>query len=160
MIENSFSAVEVLEMAKNIEKRGYDFYTKQVEKTDDKDLKKLFLKLAEDENDHYKRFDEFLDEVKSETRSESKYVYDLEVSAYLKAIVEFEIFSEEETIAVKNTEEALRIAVSAEKDSIMFYEGLLKYNQGESADFIEELIAEERQHFLDLVQYRKKRMNK
>ncbi|NLM96153.1 MAG: ferritin family protein [Halanaerobiaceae bacterium] len=158
MFENTLNAVEMLEMAMNIEKRGYNFYTAQAEKTDDQELKELFLKLAEDEKDHYRRFNEFLEEVKAETRSEAEYVYDLEVSAYLRAIVEFEIFPEEEKIAVESTDEALRIAITAEKDSIMFYEGILKYNQGEPADFIEALIAEERQHFLDLAEYRKKLM--
>ena len=61
----------------NIEK-GDIIFIQLRQKTDDQELKELFLKLAEDEKDHYRRFNEFLEEVKAETRSEAEYVYDLE----------------------------------------------------------------------------------
>jgi len=153
IVENRFNAVEVIEMAKDIEERGHNFYKNQAEKTQDKELKKLFSKLAEDELDHYKRFEELGNLLKDGSRKELEYVYDPDVSAYLEAIVEFTIFPVDEAVEIKDIVDAVQIAIYAEKDSILFYTEMLEYNEGQTADILKELIKEEKKHLLDLVRY-------
>lgn len=153
MFTDKFNAVEVIEMAKDIEKRGKDFYVNQAEKTHNDGLKELFKKLAADEEDHYERFCELSDVIKDATKEEAEYVYDQEVSAYLEAIVEFSIFPADETVQIDKIEQALQIAIYAEKDSILFYQEMLKHNEGQTAIVIKKLIKEEKQHLLELVKY-------
>lgn len=153
MLNNSFNAVEVLEMAKDIEKRGYDFYTTQAAKTGEDKLKSLFEKLAADEQDHYNRFVELIETVGTDIQSEAEYVYDQEVSAYLEAIVEFSIFPDGGTIEIDGFQEALHYAIYAEKDSILFYQEMLDYNQEETVRVLKKLIKEEKQHVLDLIKF-------
>ncbi|MFW6389547.1 MAG: ferritin family protein [Halanaerobiales bacterium] len=153
MLNNSFNAVEVLEMAKDIEERGYDFYQSQAKISNDDELKQLFLKLAEDEQDHYQRFNNLIKNVDKVTREDAEYVYEPEVSAYLEALVEFSIFPDSSEMNIENVKDALRMAIYAEKDSILFYQEMLKNNQGETADVVKQLIKEEKKHLLELIRY-------
>lgn len=151
-MNDRFNAVEVIEMAKDIEKRGRDFYKNQAENTQDEDIKDLFTKLAEDEQDHYNRFEELGKVIKKATKEELKYVYDPEVSAYLEAIVEFTIFPADEGVEISDIVDAIQIAIYAEKDSILFYHEMLEHNdEGQTAVVLKKLIEEEKQHLLDLV---------
>ncbi|MFP4662524.1 MAG: ferritin-like domain-containing protein [Halanaerobiales bacterium] len=152
-MKDRFNAVEVIEMAKDIEKRGHKFYTNQAELAGDQELKDLFTKLAEDELDHYERFEELAKVIKDVNKEHLEYVYDPEVSAYLEAIVEFAIFPAEEGVEIRDIVDALQIAIYAEKDSILFYSEMLKYNDDQTAVVLKKLIEEEKQHLLDLVRY-------
>ncbi len=153
MLNNSFNAVEVLEMAKDLEIRGCNFYTAQVNKTARQDLKELFLKLAEDEKEHYQRFIELAQTVKDETKNEAEYVYEPEVSAYLKGLVEFSIFPDNDSVELTSLKEILKIAIYAEKDSILFYREMLEHNKGETAEVLRELLEEEKKHLMELLSY-------
>jgi rubrerythrin len=153
VLNNRFNAVEVLEMARDLEIRGCNFYTSQVNKTKREDLKELFLKLAEDEKDHYQRFVELAQGVREETKKEAEYVYDPEVSAYLEGLVEFSIFPREDEAEIASLKEVFKVAISAEKDSILFYKEILEHNQGETAAVLKKLIEEEKKHLLDLLRY-------
>ncbi len=152
-MKDKFNVVEVIEMAKDIEKRGHDFYNNQAEIAQDRELKELFERLAEDELDHYNRFEKLGKIIKENTKKELEYVYDPEVSAYLEAIVEFTIFPAEEGVAVSDIVDALQIAIYAEKDSILFYNEMLEHNDEQTAVVLKKLIKEEKQHLLDLVRY-------
>ncbi len=152
-MDNKFNVIEVIEMAKDIEKRGHDFYKNQAEKAQEQELKELFLRLAEDELDHYDRFEELRKVIKEYTKKELEYVYDSEVSAYLEAIVEFTIFPAEKGVEIANIIDALQIAIYAEKDSILFYNEMLEHNDDQTAVVLKKLIKEEKQHLLDLVRY-------
>ncbi len=152
-MDNKFNVLEVIEMAKDIEKRGHDFYKNQSEKAQDKGLKELFTKLADDELDHYNRFEELRIVIEEHTKKELEYVYDPEVSAYLEAIVEFTIFPAEEGVEVTDIIDAIQIAIYAEKDSILFYNEMLEHNDDQTAVVLKKLIKEEKQHLLDLVRY-------
>ncbi|MFW5787014.1 MAG: ferritin-like domain-containing protein [Halanaerobiales bacterium] len=155
MFNTKFNSVEVLEMAKDIEKRGQTFYENQAKKVDSEELKNLLLKLASDEKDHYNTFDKLVSEARKKTVDDVKYVYDEEVSAYLNALVEFTVFPAESEVEDKlNTvEDVLDLAITAEKDSILFYKEMIDYNQGETEKILKKLVEEEKQHLLDLVRY-------
>ncbi|ACL69152.1 ferritin family protein [Halothermothrix orenii] len=153
MFTSRLKGIEALEMAKNIEKDGFEFYQEQADRVDD-DLKKLFLKLANDEKDHYKRFEELKHDHKKKTGEEDDYVYEPEVSAYLRVLVESTIFPEKAIKSFNNLDSILNFAIQAEKDSILFYQELLKYNKGRTAEVLTRLIKEEKTHLLDLTKYK------
>ena len=154
-MKDRFNALEVMEMAKDIEKRGLDFYKKQAKKTEDGKLKDLLLKLAEDEQDHYDTFSKMLDKAKDLTDTDSDYVYGEDVSAYLRALIEFTVFPSEEEVEDKihSIEDILELAINAEKDSILFYREMMEYNNEDTNKILKRLVDEEKQHLLDLVKY-------
>jgi rubrerythrin len=155
MFEENFNFAEVIEMAKDIEKKGFDFYQNQARKTDNNELEILLLKLAEDEKDHYDTFVKIEAQAKKRTDLESEYIYNEEVSAYLNAIIEFAVFPAESEVEdkFKTIEDILDLAIRAEKDSILFYREMLDHNEGQTAKMLRRLIKEEKQHLLDLVKY-------
>jgi len=153
---NRFSSVEVLEMAKDIEKNGENFYRTHASHHSDPELKKLLRRLAREEEKHYNTFNELSKKSRAE-EGDTNYIYDYQVSAYLEALVEYTVFPPADEIEeeVKDIDELLTIGIMAEKDSIVFYQEMLENNTGKTADILEKLIAEEKKHLMDLTNYRK-----
>lgn len=155
-MKQRFNALEVMEMAKDIEKRGKKFYLKHAEATENRDLRELFKKLAQDEQDHYDRFAALTEELKN-GRDDADYLYEQEVSAYFNYLVEYSVFpkddSEESIAALNDVEKALKLAIQAEKDSILFYREMCENNEGKTIEAIEQLIKEEKDHLRALGKY-------
>ena len=155
-MKDKFSALEVMEMAKDIEKRGKKFYLKHAEATENRDLKELFKQLASDEQDHYEKFLALTEELKSEGEA-ADYLYEEDVSAYFNYLVEYSVFpkddSKESVEALNNVEKALKLAVQAEKDSILFYKEMCENNEGKTLDAVEKLIKQEKDHLRALGKY-------
>lgn len=155
-MKKKFNALEVMQMAKDIEERGKNFYLKQAEATEDRDLRELFKQLAADEQDHYEKFVALTEELKAEGER-ADYLYEEDVSAYFKNLVEFSIFpkddSDESLEALNDTKKALRLAIQAEKDAILFYKEMCDNNDDKALDAVKKLIKEEKQHLRDLSKY-------
>ncbi len=155
-MKERFSNLEVMKMAKDIEQRGRDFYLKQKEATDNPELKSLFTKLADDEQDHYDRFVELTKKIDADPKK-AEYLYEEEVSAYFNYLIEYSVFpptvGSESAKALENMDRAIRLAIQAEKDSILFYREMYDYNQGDTLEVLEKLISEEKQHLRDLSHY-------
>ncbi len=152
MITESFNFNEVLEMAKDIEVKGREFYNEQAEKTDNKEAEQLFLRLAGDEDDHYQRFNEIQSQFQEKTGETDEYISDPQVGSYLEALVEFTVFpADKETGSINSLQEVLDMAIRAEKDSILLYNEMKENNEGETRKVIEKLIEEEKNHLIDLL---------
>jgi len=158
-MKEKFSALEVMEMAKDIEKRGKKFYLKHAEATENRDLRELFRQLAADEQDHYDKFVALTEELKGE-EEEADYLYEEDVSAYFNYLVEYSVFpkddSKESVEALNDVKKALKLAVQAEKDSILFYREMCDNNEDKTLEAVEELIKQEKEHLKSLVKYIKK----
>ena len=155
-MKGKFSALEVMEMAKDIEKRGKKFYLKHAEATENRDLRELFKKLAADEQDHYEKFVALTEELRSGEEDED-YLYDEDVSAYFNYLVEYSVFpkdeSKESVEALDDVEKALKLAIQAEKDSILFYKEMCENNEGKTLNAVEKLIDQEKDHLRALGKY-------
>jgi len=155
-MKERFNALEVMEMAKDIEKRGKKFYLKHAEATENRDLRELFRKLAQDEQDHYEKFVALTEELR-EGIDDADYLYEEDVSAYFNYLVEYSIFpkedSKESVEALNDVEKALKLAIQAEKDSILFYREMCEYNEGETIEVVSKLIEEEKDHLRALGKY-------
>jgi len=153
--KESFNPMEIIEMAKQIEKKGIDFYKKHANNIEDKKLGELFSRLKEEEKDHYRRFQGIEKDFRENiSRENYEYLKQPEISRYLRILVEYSIFppavSHKGILKAKTTDELLLIAIMAEEESILFYRELLEANEGKTAQIIEQLIVEEKQHLLDL----------
>ena len=155
-MKDRFNALEVMEMAKDIEKRGKNFYLKHAEATENRDLRELFKKLAQDEQDHYEKFVALTEELRQNS-DDADYLYEEDVSAYFNYLVEYSVFpkddSEESIEALHDVEKALKLAIQAEKDSILFYREMCEYNEGQTIVAVSKLIEEEKDHLRALGKY-------
>lgn len=144
-----FSAADVAEAAINIEKMGQVFYTKAAENAANDDARSFFEGFVVEEQKHQKIFEDLqqrLGGVELPAWSSAE-----EYMEYLKALVENHgIFtselSEKEMAASKDLSEAIRKAMSFEKDSILFFMEMKELVPDSEKGLIQECIDEERSH--------------
>ena len=154
MVKKQFNAVEVLEMAKEIEQKGMNYYGTFAEISDNEEIKQLFSRLQSEEQDHYQTIEDIENKIKEKTDPDDiNYIYDPQVSGYLKTLVEFSIFPAEipsQSQKAESIDEIILTAIMAEKESILFYTELSQVNKGETLEVIKRMIEEEKQHLKDL----------
>jgi len=143
---HQFNANEILEMAEQIEKGGYKFYQKAANDVADAEIKVFLLELAEMELGHEKIFSELKNQLTAKEKEAVVFDPDEETSAYLKALADTRVFYEKE-IDTTSVEEALKAALVAEKDSIVFYLGMKEMvPEGRGKTMIDDIIKEEMTH--------------
>ncbi|NOZ69963.1 MAG: ferritin family protein [Deferribacteres bacterium] len=148
-----FSTSEVVEMALQTERLGYEFYTamsKRFEK--DEKLRGLFEMLAFKEQAHEKIFADLKGKVKDERPEDWE-----EVSRYLRAIVESEFFlGKEKSLPplehVKSVAEAVNFALSFEKETLLYFYNL--WDVVPEKEIINAIIKEEKEHVAWLREFR------
>lgn len=154
----AFSAKEIIDIAIGIEDSGNYFYTRCREKFDDKVLKEVFSFLAEEEKRHREIFEKIDPGLMNE-----KGIYTTEYFQYLTAFGDEKVFKDKNDIdsAIKNINtplDAIKIALTAEKDSILFYDELkeLYENEKDILTILNRIINEERRHVVTLLDIREK----
>ncbi|MCS7174806.1 rubrerythrin [Pseudothermotoga sp.] len=152
-MRNLFNIDEIFEMAEQIERNGVTFYNKAAELFPEYTKKSIFLKLAEMEKEHERRFHQMRLELAKKEREISQFVDPQgEAAAYLRAMVSGKVFDPKLDPTkrfkdIKSVSELLRIAIDIEKDSIIFYLGLKEMvPQGLGKDKIEFIVREEMSH--------------
>jgi rubrerythrin len=124
-----FSAGEVFEMAKNIERNGAKFYRKAADQFDDKIASDLLMELAEMEDDHLRTFTEMKADLSARELEGTVFDPYGESGLYLQAMASEHVFDVKvdpsDALTGKETlEDILKISIKLEKDSILFYYGL------------------------------------
>lgn len=120
---HKFNANEVFEMAEQIERNGYEFYRKAAEDVTDTSIKQFLLDLADMEVAHEKTFANMKSRLSEAEKEEVVFDPYEETAAYIQALVDTRVFYERE-IDTTSALEVLREAISAEKESIVFYLGM------------------------------------
>jgi rubrerythrin len=152
-----FNIAEVIDMGIEKEKKRRDFYGLVSEKFNNKlDLKDLFGRLRDWEDQHIKKFTQIRESVNIDEAMDS---YPGELEEYMKALVEDRIYSEVSPVNFsKNVTSPLiarQYGIGFEKDAILFFKELLKYMEPVHRQIVAELIDEEKQHIIYLVALRK-----
>jgi rubrerythrin len=143
---HQFNANEILEMAAQIEKGGYQFYQKAANDVADAEIKVFLLDLAEMELGHEKVFSELKNQLTTKEKEAVVFDPNEETSAYLKALADTRVFYEKD-IDTTSVEEVLKAALIAEKDSIVFYLGMQEMvSEGRGKTMIDNIIKEEMTH--------------
>jgi rubrerythrin len=149
-----FNADEVFEMAEDIERQGAAFYTKAAGLFSDTDIKNLLEGLSKMEISHEKAFKKMRSDILSDAFK--GYDPDEMAIAYIHAFTEGKVFAKGADMCValnaKSTlSEILKMAIEAEKNSILFYTGIKKALPETMAnDAIEDIIVEEMKHIVML----------
>lgn len=141
---------------KEIKRR--DFYGLAADQfSDDADLAKLFGQLRDWEEAHIKKFEKIREDVKGGNYAES---YPGEIHEYMAAVVNGDLYenldAESFALTVKTPEAALDAGIGFEKDAILFFGGLANFVDPKAREVIQELIAEEQMHMLQLFEMKKK----
>ena len=148
---------ELLELAIQIEVNGYNYYTKMLEQSSDESVKKIFTYLAEEEKHH-------VDDFKKLREAITKPVYEIsdeyntpEMETYLKAMFDGRVFPNIESLdeiakEIKTDTDAIRHALSFEKDTIVFFSEILNMlgEDEENKGVVKELIKQEKIHIAKL----------
>ncbi|MGC8777307.1 MAG: ferritin family protein [Candidatus Caldatribacteriaceae bacterium] len=148
-----FAPSEILTMAVELEKRGISFYRK-LQESASSEVKKVFSFLAGEEEKHLAFFQELLGTLDAEgTFQENE-----ELSGYLGAIVENGILGKvlaDRLPPSPSLSDALEIGMQVEKESVLFYQGFSPLVNPARRRWLEDVIEEEKRHFLKLAVMRK-----
>ena len=153
----AFSSDELINIAIGIERRGITFYDIMAKSTDDEAARAVFEELVGMEREHIRIFQDMLDETAVE---QSREVSEHEYSGYLQALIDDSAFTDDMITSEMATEadsdiKALELAISAEKDSILFYYELRDLLPRNITSTINRIIAEEKIHLQQLTEIKR-----
>lgn len=150
-----FDISEVYQFAIKIEENGERFYRSVAEKTKDKEVKELFIFLADEEVRHKKIFEENLSKIH---KYEPPELYPGEYFAYLREYAEHLIFPKgvERELKKEDVIEAIDFGIRRELDSIMYYLEIKDFIPETQKLELDKIIKEERSHFIKLSNLKKK----
>lgn len=153
-----FKPNEVFQIAVRIEQNGERFYREMARRLDDQEVKKLFSYLADEEIRHREFYEALLAEAGEIEPEES---YPGEYYEYLLSYANSIIFSQEnfenKMAEIRSEAAAIDFAVGVEWDSINYYQELKGLVPESQRGRLNELIAEERRHFVKLTKIKKEK---
>ncbi len=118
-----FTAKEIFEMAMQIERNGAAFYESAASSAASESEKTFLTDLARMERQHEKTFADLEKDLSDAEQSQTVFDPEDEAAQYLKALADTRVFFEKEMDA-SSMKEILKSAITAEKDSIVFYLGM------------------------------------
>ena len=150
--KDTFNAFEIFEIAEHIERNGARFYRRAAEVVSDGDVKETLERLAQMEDEHEKTFAEMRSHLLVAERQITAFDPLSEIAQYLHELADGHIFDlrtdvDRQVESDVTTEDILRMSISAEKDSIVFYLGLKELVSAEAGkERVEGIIREEMEH--------------
>ncbi len=168
-----FSDLEGLRLAVDMERQGAAFYRQAHDGAHDPEQKMLFGFLMREELNHAAKFEAMYSELKAnKSAGDEEYFFDADVSRYLQALVETQVFPRDNPFAaepemangvlrtgwqdqipgqsssvVLKAKGILQFALQAEKDSILFYDVMMNNAKFPAAKKVfADLKAEEQTH--------------
>jgi len=110
-------------IAEQIERNGAEFYRTAAENIDEPENKKFLLDLAIMEDEHEQTFKKMRNELTRDEKAMTTFDPDGESEAYLKSLSDTRVFYEKD-VDTTSLKEIYKSAITAEKDSIVFYLGM------------------------------------
>ena len=141
-----FNADDIFEMAQQMERNGAAFYQAAAAAIDDVQAKEFLLQLSDMEAAHEKTFSQMQSMLSESEKAATVFDPEGDSINYLKALADTRVFFEKE-IDTSSLEAILKDAITAEKDSIVFYLGMresVPENMGRSR--LDDIIKEEMGH--------------
>jgi rubrerythrin len=153
-----FSPAELINIAIGIERSGITFYDIMARTTDNEAAREIFREFVGMERGHLGMFQGMLStigDVKPPETSTPEY------TGYLQALIDDAVFTNDalmsETLTQADSDiKALEIGISAEKDSILFYQSIKEVMPRTVITALDKIIAEEKSHLQQLTFLRNK----
>jgi rubrerythrin len=147
-----FNADDIFEIAQQMERNGAAFYRDAAGSVDDSSVKEFLLEFAAMEDEHEKTFIELRKELTAAEKTPTVFDPNNESALYLKALADTRVFFKKE-IDTSTVEGIFKSAITAEKDSIVFYLGMKDLVPGGlGKDKMDGIIKEEMGHIKILSQ--------
>ena len=118
-----FNADDIFEIAEQLERNGAAFYRDAAASVDDSSVKEFLLEFAAMEDEHEKTFVNLRKELTAAEKASTVFDPNNESALYLKALADTRVFFKKE-IDTSTIEGIFKAAITAEKDSIVFYLGM------------------------------------
>ena len=155
MVEEQAKTLEVLKLAIQMEIDGQKYYRKMSQQSGSQLGKDLFQRLADDESLHQKKFEQIYGSIRDKKVWTAD---DVRLSKHRKPATLFAEVLKKTSLAgnIADTElEAANTAIDMENKAYDFYKSRSeKASYDAEKKFYEALAAEEREHYLALVEYR------
>lgn len=158
VIQSHVSIQQVFEFAMDIEKKGMVLYSLISNLVKDKEIQNLFEYLAHEEERHYQTFLKRKSELSKLKAKQHVQQATAQVILYMKSKLYNKEMLQVRLQKMKDLDSVFDFAISAELEQIMFYNEIRSYVFTNQEMFIDEIIAEERGHFLHLLQLRQGRL--
>lgn len=149
-----FNADEIFEMAEEIERQGARFYEKAATLFSEPEVKQMLTGLSGMEVGHEKLFASMRAKILSDAYK--GYDPDEMAAAYIKAFTDGKVFDVKKDMCAALTDKTslkdiLRLAIEAEKNSIVFYTGIQRLvPEALAQDTVAKIISEEMKHIVTL----------
>ena len=141
-----FNADDIFEIAEQLERNGAKFYRSAAGAVQSDRNRELLLKLAAMEDDHEKTFKKMRSELSAAEKTPTVFDPNDEAVLYLRALADTRVFYEKQ-IDTSSMKEILKDAITAEKDSIVFYLGMREAVPGDlGGKRLDDIIKEEMGH--------------
>ena len=141
-----FNADEVFEIAEQIERNGARFYRSVAQNITETDKKQLLIDLAEMEDEHEQTFKSLRSKLSTDEKVQTTFDPNGDSEKYLRALADTRVFYERE-VDTSSFKEILKSAITAEKDSIVFYLGIKDVVPAHlGKDKLDDIIKEEMSH--------------
>ena len=148
MTNTTFSGLEMLKIARLMEEEGYDFYINGANFTKGK-TKEFLLAAAGQEFIHKERFTKLFEDLSTGKEMDSTYLFDIEVTKYLKNLIENQVFNKNEQPkdAFKDLKAALTYSLKTEQLTISIYTQMYeKVSQNDVTGILSTILEEEKSH--------------
>ena len=141
-----FNADDIFEMAEQLERNGAKFYRSAAGVVEGARNRELLTKLAAMEDEHEKTFKKMRSELSVAEKAPTVFDPNDEAVLYLRALADTRVFYDKQ-IDTSSLEEILKDAITAEKDSIVFYVGMREAVPGDlGRKRLDDIIKEEMGH--------------
>ena len=147
-----FNASEVFQIAIDIEENGRRFYEKAVGLSDDHEVNTVFAALAQEEAEHLEKFKDLRSQLPETTSEDTVWDPEHEMDQYLQMMADMNVFRsdvdmEEKLSLVGSVEDALKLGIQFEKDSIIFLLSMQEAtDESKGRKSIDQLVNEEKEH--------------
>lgn len=153
----NITAGEILQFAMRMEENGERFYREASTTASDSRVKELFSRLAAEETVHNRSFEELFSKADVFEPPET---YPGEYLSYFYNYIDSKVFFTKENKASQpdtfDVIEALDFAIQRELDAVLFYQELKAFVPSTDNHTIDAIIDEERRHFAQLCEEKKK----
>ncbi|WP_291636902.1 ferritin family protein [Clostridium sp.] len=148
MTDNTFSGIEMLKIAMQMEDEGYNFYMDGASHAQGK-TKEFLLLTAGQEFVHREKFKKLFDELRNNKEIDSEYIFNPDVTKYLSNLIENQVFNKEEKPrdAFTDLKSTLTYALKMEELAIVVYTKMYEnISEKEATTIVFSILEEEKAH--------------
>jgi rubrerythrin len=158
LASNDITTNDLINIAIGLEKQGIAYYDVMALSTWHEVASDLFRHLREMERNHLVIFQNMLSEMPDYGKPEK---LSAEHKANIQALIDTAVFTDEMAASelathIDNEDEALDIAIGAEKDTILFYYNMSEIVPVPVGDTVHKIILEEKSHLAQLSELKQK----